>query len=283
MFIKKKQKKEMIQYIPSPINNNMLNYNCYFPSVSEKILYFMVSFFGGGAVSLIFFSGWFKSEGQPTTATYISDLVIFVISGIMVSKLMYSSFIARHKAKRDKILRNQFRDLLDSLSASFSSGVNSNDAFNTVYGDMVQQHGVNSFIAIESKEILNGVSQNVSVTDMLKNFAMRSGNEDIENFVNVYDIALQKGSDLKTVIRRTHSIISDRIEVNDEIQTKLASNKLQHTVMSFMPIGIVAILRLTNEAMANSFATPLGIAVNIIAVLIFIGSYILGQKICDIQ
>ncbi len=281
MFDKKNQKK--IKYLSSPINTPMLNYNCYFPTLMEKMLYFTVSFIGGGAASLIFFSGFFKSDGQPTVATYICDVVIFIVAGFIVSRLLYSTFLDKRKEKRDKQLRNQFRDLLDSLSASFSSGVNSTDAFKTVYEDMVQQHGVDSYIAIETREILDGVNQNVSISQMLKSFSERSGNEDIENFANVYDIALQKGSDLKTVIRRTHGIISDRIEVNDEIQTKLASNKLQHTVMTIMPIGIVAILRLTNESMANSFATPLGVVVNIIAVLMFIGSYILGQKICDIK
>lgn len=281
--MKKKKKQEKIEYLPSPINTPMLNYKCYILSFSEKIIYYFISFFGGGIVGLVFFSGFFKSEGNPTFATYISDIVIFVLVGFFVSRLLFSTYVVKRKEKRDKKLRNQFRDLLDSLSASFSSGANSNDAFATMCEDMIQQHGVDSYIAKESIEILNGTKQNISISEMLKSFAERSGNEDIENFADVYYIALEKGSDLKTVIRRTHTIISDRIAVNDEIQTKLASNKLQHTVMSIMPIGIVAMLRLTNESIANSFSTPLGIIVNVIAISAFVGSYILGQKICDIK
>ena len=281
--MKKKSKEKISEYLPSPINTPMLNYSYYKPKPVEKIIYFIISFIGGGAASLVFFSGLFKKDGQPTLATYISDIVVFVVVGFIAYKAFYKTFIVKRKEKRDQQLRNQFRDMLDSLSASFSSGANSNDAFVTMSNDMIQQHGASSYIAKEAAEILNGVNQNVSVSEMLKNFAERSGNEDIENFANVYTIALEKGSNLKTVIRRTHSIISDRIAVNDEIQTKLASNKLQHTVMSIMPIGIVAILRMTNEAMAQSFASPLGIIVNIIAILAFIGSYILGQKICDIK
>lgn len=278
-----KKKEVLEEYIPSLINTPMLNYKCYIPSKKEKYLFSICIFIVGGAISLIFFAGLFKSDGEATIATYISDAVIFCLVGFLAAKLLFPTFIAKRKDKRDGKLRNQFRDLLDSLSASFSAGVNPNEAFTSAYSDMVQQHGENSFIAIEANEILNGVRQNYNISQMLTNFAERSGNEDIENFANVYEIAVEKGTDLKTVIRRTHSIISDRIAVNDEIQTKLASNKLQHTVMSIMPIGIVAILRFTNESFASSFASPLGIIVNVIAIGAFIGSYILGQKICDIK
>lgn len=278
-----KKKESVSEYIPSLINTPMLNYECYVPSKKEKLLFFACVFFLGGAVSLIFFAGLFKSDGEATLATYISDVVIFSIVGAAAAKILFPTFIEKKKEKRNIKLRNQFRDLLDSLSASFSAGVNPNEAFYSAHKDMVQQHGENSFIAIEANEILNGVRQNYSIAEMLNDFAKRTGNEDIENFANVYKIAVEKGTDLKTVIRRTHSIISDRIAVNDEIQTKLASNKLQHTVMSIMPIGIVAILRFTNESFANSFASPLGIIVNIIAIGAFIGSYILGQKICKID
>ena len=279
----KKTKTPEPEYVPSLINNPMLNYKCYHASAGEKILYFLISFIAGGAASLIFFGGLFKSDGEATLATLISNLVFFLVSGFAVSRVLYPSFIAKRKEKRDVKLRNQFRDLLDSLSASFSAGVNSNEAFVSVCADMEQQHGVDSFIAIEAREIVNGMKQNYSISQMLRNFAARSGNEDIENFANVYGIAIEKGSDLKTVIRRTHAIISDRIAVEDEIETKLASNKLQHTVMSIMPIGIVAILRFTNESFADSFTTPGGIIVNVIAIAAFIGSFILGQKICDVK
>lgn len=276
-----KKKNQEPEYVLSRINNPMLNYRRYVPTSAEKVLFIAAAFLGGGAVSLIFFAGQFKVDGVATTATYISNVVIFTIVGLIAAKFLYPSFIEAKKEKRNIKLRDQFRDLLEALSASFSAGVNASEAFQSAYQDMAQQHGDDSFITLELKEILNGQKQNISISEMLADFAERSGNDDIQNFADVYSIAIEKGSDLKTVIRRTHMIISSRIAANDEIETKLASNKLQHRVMSIMPIGIVAILRFTNESFANSFVTPLGIIVNIIAIAAFIGSYRLGQKICN--
>lgn len=279
----KKEKVVEPKFVTSLINNPMLNYKVYVLNKKQKVLYFIISVLFGGVAGMVFFSGFFKQDGESTLLTYISNAVIFIIVGLIVSRVFFPTFVAKKKTKRDTALRDQFRDLLDSLSASFSSGVNSSEAFKSAYTDMIQQHGESSIIAMEMKEILDGINQNYTISQMLCDFAERSGNEDIESFANVYQIAIEKGSDLKTVIRRTHSIISDKIAVNDEIQTKLASNKLQHTVMSIMPIGIVAILRFTNDSFATSFTSPLGIIVNIVAIGAFIGSYILGQKICDIK
>lgn len=274
---------KQVEYVSSLINNPMLNYNVYVVKKSIKILYFIITFILGGSAGLLFFSGLFKVDDKYTVFTYLSDFVVFICIGLLVSKLFYSTFVSYLKSKRDEKLRNQFRDLLDSLSASLSAGVNANEAFNSAYVDMSQQHGEDSYIAIEVAEILAGVRQNYAISEMLNDFAARCCNEDIESFANVYRIAIEKGSDLKLVIRRTHSIISDKIAVQDEIATKLASNKMQHMVMSVMPVGIVAILRFTNESFAESFASPLGIVVNILAILVFAGAFVLGQKICDVK
>lgn len=271
------------QFLLSPINNEVINYRVYYPKASEKIIMRLIGIAVGGIVGLIFFGGFFKSEGEATVATYISNLVVFFGIGLIVSKILTPTLVQRKKEKRDIVLKSQFRDMLESLSASFSSGSNSNEAFQSAYKDVKQQYGEDSFIAVEIKEILNGIAQNITIDVMLNDFADRSGNEDIKNFADIFNICLEKGGELKSVVRRTSGIISDRMSISDEIETKLASNKMQHNVMSVMPIGIVALLRFSNDSFAATFTTFGGAIVNIIAIGIFIGAYLFGQKICNIN
>ncbi len=278
-----KKKKTEKEYLLSPINNPMLNYAVYIPNKTENILARLIMIVLGGVAGLVFFSGLFKVEGEATLATRISDTVVFIGVGILAMLFLAPVFFDRRHKKRDAVLRNQFRDLLDSLSASLSSGANPLEAFKSSYSDVCAQYGEKSYIALEVAEIINGSKQNVSISEMLTSFAKRSGNEDVESFANVFDICMTKGVDLKTIVRRTHGIISDKMAVNDEIETKLASNKMQHDVMSIMPIGIVAMLRFTNPSFAASFASPMGVLVNIVAICIFLGSYVLGQKIMDVK
>lgn len=187
-----KKKNEVPEYVLSLINNPMINYNVYVVKKSAKILYFILTVVLGGCAGLLFFSGLFKVDGEATMFTYVSDVVVFVCIGVLVSKLFYSTFVSMLKNKRDEKLRNQFRDLLDALSASLSAGVNANEAFNAAYVDMSQQHGEDSFIAVEVAEILAGVRQNYTISEMLNDFAVRSCNEDIESLQMFTELQLKK-------------------------------------------------------------------------------------------
>ena len=61
------------KYIPSPLNNNMINYKEYYMSMNEKIGYSLLIFIIGGLVGLVFYGGLFKSDGESgRTAKYPS-------------------------------------------------------------------------------------------------------------------------------------------------------------------------------------------------------------------
>lgn len=279
----RKEKKVEQQYLNSPLNNPMLNYGVYVPGKVERLAVRIVGFLVGGAVGLIFYGGLFKSDGMATTATYIANTVCFVLVGLATTKFLMPIYIKRCLEKRRNILKKQFRDMLESLTASFSSGSNVQRAFETAFEDLKMQYEEKDYIVQEMQEILNGVAQNIAVEVMMKNFGERSGNEDIESFADVFEVCYRKGGDMKSVIHRTHDVITEKMAVADEIETKLTSNKMQHNVMSVMPIVVVALLKVTNDAFAENFATPMGVIVNTIAIGIFLAAYKYGLKIVDIK
>ena len=71
------------KYIPSPLNNNMINYKEYYMSMNEKIGYSLLIFIIGGLVGLVFYGGLFKSDGDATLATHISNIIFFCIMGLL--------------------------------------------------------------------------------------------------------------------------------------------------------------------------------------------------------
>lgn len=271
------------QYINSRLNNSMLNYRVYVTGKIEKTVVFLVLFFSGGFVGLIFYGGLFLTEGEATTATHIANTVAFIIVGGAAVRFFTPVYTERCLEKRRMKLKNQFKDMLASLAASISSGSNIQKAFEDTLTDLMMQYDENDFIIIEMKEILNGVSQNINFEVMIKDFGERSDNEDIVCFADVFEICYRKGGDLKSVIQKTYSTINEKMAVADEIDTKLTSNKMQHNVMSVMPIVVVAMLKFTNDTFAENFATPVGVLVNTVAIGIFIASYRYGLKICDIK
>jgi len=279
----KKEKVVEVQYVKTPLNNEMLDYSVYVFSKAEKVMAYLVAFVLGGITGMIFYSGLFKVDGYATIATYISNAFFFIAVGIAAIKFLVPMYKKSMLEKRKNKLKVQFRDMLESLAASFSAGSNVQTAFAAALNDLKMQYEEGALIITEMQQIIDASNQGINIDVMLRDFAARSQNDDILNFADVFEMCHQKGGNMQSVILRTHDLIGQKITISEEIQTKLTSNKMQHNVMSIMPIAVVMLLRLTNESFAENFATPVGVIVNTIAIGVFIGSYKYGQKIVDIK
>ena len=279
---KKKQQIEP-QFIPSALNNQMLNYKVYYMPLTEKLIYFLLTFIVGGVVGLIFYGGLFKSDGEPTAATMVSNIVVFCLVGLIAAKFFVPAIRRNLKNKRDKALRKQFMNLLENLSVSLAAGNTLNDSFINAKSDMLNQYSEKDMIIQELSEIISGMDNGHTLEEMMTAFGQRAGNEDIENFANVISNCYRMGGNFKDVIRKTRNIISDKIAIEEEIETKLASNKLQHNAMCLMPIILVGMLKLSSASFAANLSSFLGVVVTTIAIAIFVSSYFWGRKIINIE
>lgn len=278
----KEKKQRGPQYYASPLNNPMLNYDEYYMNAAEKILYTLLLFVAGGLVGLVFYGGLFKSDGEATTATYISNTVVFTLIGGIAVKVFMPAMVESLKNKRKKKLEHQFMNLMEALSTSLSAGNNLLDAFYNARGDLQSQYDSDELIMVELGEIISGVNNGINLEEMIRNFGLRSANDDIMNFANVISNCYRLGGNFSDVVRHTREIISDKIAVSDEIQTKIASNKLQLNVMCIMPIALVAMLKMSSPEFAANLGSFLGVFMTTVAVAIFVASYFWGQKIVDI-
>ncbi len=277
----KKEKKP--QYLTSPLNNPMTNYEVYYMSPLEKVLYALLVLGIGGAVGLVFYGGLFKVDGDPTTATHISNLIVFIGVGLLAVKFFLPAINEMLLARRRKSLQDQFMNFLETLSVSLASGNTMHDAITNSKADLLNQYSEADMIIVELTEIIDGVTNGKTIEEMLENFGLRSANEDIINFSNVISNCYRLGGNFGHVVRHTREIISDKIAVSDEIATKISSNKLQLNVMCIMPIALVALLKATSSDFANNLASVLGVFVTTIAIAIFVAAYFWGQKIVDIR
>lgn len=271
------------KYIPSPLNNNMINYKEYYMSMNEKIGYSLLIFIIGGLVGLVFYGGLFKSDGDATLATHISNIIFFCIMGLIALKFFFKAVIQNLKNKRDNKLQKQFMDMLENLSFSLSSGNTVNDSFLNARGDLLNQYTEKDMIIVELNEIVNGIQNGKTLEEMMQSFGKRSGNEDIENFGNVISNCYRLGGDFNSVIRKTRMILGDKVAISEEINTKLMSNKLQLNAMCIMPIVLVAMLKVSSTSFAQNLSSLLGVIVTTFAIGLFIAAYFWGQKIIDIR
>ena len=164
-----------------------------------------------------------------------------------------------------------------------AAGDTVHQAFEGAYRDTCLQYGEGCDLAQELQQILLAPQSGLSLEVMLQDFAQRSGLEDIESFSNVFSVCYATGGNMKDVMRRTHDIITDKMAISAEIETKLTSNRLELNIITVAPIFLMLLLRFTNQSFAEKFATPGGVVCVTIAIAIFVAAFRMGRKIIDIK
>lgn len=262
-----KKTKKPGKYIPKKaLFGNGEDYYVYHMKFAEKLT--------GGALGFL--------AGMFVCMTFFRNLILSVIVGavlIIPGAVKYRNFL---KEKRQKTLLIQFRDMLESLTSSYSAGKNTQGAFEDAYGDMADIYGKKSDIVHEIEMIINGIYNGQNIEALLQNFADRSHLDDVESFATIFEVSNRYGGNLKKVVGDTYRIINEKIEMEMEIKTLLTANKNELNIMMLMPL----IIMITLSGMGNMSIvqnTPLNIVTKVAALGMFGIAYYIGRKIIDIR
>ena len=281
------KKKEIVQepeYFMSATNMPTLNYRVYNMKPVEKVLTFLIAFVVGALVGYLFYGGIGKDEfGQPTTLTWVLNILIPSVIGFVAGRLFVPMRVKSVIEKRRKELNHQFRDMLEALTTSLGAGKNVNDSFFAVYEDMKVQYDSDAYILKELEVIISGIHNNVAIEDVLQDFGNRSDIDDIKSFANVFKISYRKGGNIKDIIRNTHNILSDKMEIAEDIETLVTSNKMEQNIMIVMPIALIGVIKMMSPEFAANFVTPTGIISTTVSIVIFVVAYFVGKAVLDIK
>ena len=196
----------------------------------------------------------------------------------------YREFKKEKLQKQKRELTNQFKDMMEALVTSLTAGYSLERAFSDAKRDLSFIYDDNAIIFRELDEIISGLKVNIPIEKLLSDFGNRSGVEDIENFANVVNSAKRSGGNLIRIIEKTVRSISDKISVEEEMETMISAKKLEEKIMMVMPYGILLYLRAGNGGFLDVLYHN---AIGIFLMTVFlIGVYIANiwaSKIMDIS
>ena len=245
---------------------NADDYHIYHMRLIDYLVGFLIGFALGFVVVMIFFR------------VVIFAVTVGVFCGIPAIKY-YRKY---RKEKRQRDLLIEFRDLLEALTTSYSSGKNTMEAFAESYQDLLSLYGEKSDIVNETRIIIAGMTNNIIIEDLLRDFAERCGLEDVESFTSTFESGLRQGGDIRQVVWDSRKIINDKIEIEMEIKTMLTEKENELNIMMVMPLIIMVTLSGigTMSAVIN---TPFTVIVKIFAIGLFAAAYMMGRKIINIR
>lgn len=221
--------------------------------------------------------------GALVSYLFFKNIVVTVAAAIAVAVLAQGIYRESRKRKREKELLLQFKDLLESLTSSYATGKNTLDSFKDAWSDLEQIYGEQADITTELAIIVTGMENNIKIEELLTNFAMRSGLEDVASFADVFRVSLRQGANIQDIIASTRDVINDKIEIEMEIQTIIAGNKNELNIMMVMPLVILVSLGGMGGNMTAASNTPINVAIKLIALGMFYLAYYLGRKFTNIK
>ncbi len=187
--------------------------------------------------------------------------------------------------RRQKNLRMQFRDFLESMSVAVRAGNVEYQAVKSALSDLKISYKKDADIVLEVENILQQYEKGgKELKTLFEDFAQRSGLEDIENFATIYSVIGGKSDRFGDILTQTQEIIADKIEIEQEIETTIAAAKSETNMMLVMPVIIVIAMSGMGGGLLDAlFTTMVGHLAATAALVIFAVSFLIAAKCSDIQ
>lgn len=187
--------------------------------------------------------------------------------------------------KRKKALNLQFKDFLYALNSSVGAGKSLKEGLIAARDDMRILYMDDKNIMIQELDnMVVKLDMNAKVTTLMSDLARRSGNDDIQSFATVLESGETKGINQIELIQKTVRVISEKLEIKQEIETKVASMKMEQKIMLVMPVMLTLMMNfMAPDYMQTLYDSPIGYPVVTVVVVLILVSVVWSNKIMDIN
>lgn len=207
-------------------DHELIDYGVYIMNPSERSMYIFLACAGVFVVAYIFYNNVIVS-------------LLFSIVGFYYPRIRTRQLINRRKEE----LTMQFKQALQSLVSSLSAGRSVENSFLAVENDLKMLLSDRDAYIIKEFEAINiRVANGEPIEEALLHFSNRAGIDDITNFVDVFVVCKRTGGNLADVIRRTSSIIGEKLQVQQDIQVMMAQKRFEAKALVVAPVLLVALL-----------------------------------------
>lgn len=190
----------------------------------------------------------------------------------------------RLRERRQILLAQQFKESMVILASSLSAGFAMENALAVSREELTMLYGENGMITREFTWMVQQLRMNRSVEQVLEDFAVRSGLEDVRNFSEVFSVAKRSGGDLSGIMRHTAEVIRDKMQVKEEIRTLTASRQFEQKIMNLIPFLIVFYVESSSPGFfGQMYGTGLGRMLMTGCLVVYLISFLMAQKILAIE
>lgn len=244
----------------------------------------------------VYYADYTMNYKQKLFAFLQAALVLYGVGYIFYHNFLISllllplaSFYPQIKKKhileqRQRRLRLECKEFLYSIQSSLHAGKSAEAALFDVPKD------IQMFYPSESAEIIQEVllilrklDFNIPLEDSLDDFAKRTGLSDIENFAESLRICKRHGGNLIQVSQNTIHAITQKLEIEEDIEVILAQKKWEQTFLFILPIGMILLLSVIAKDYFEVLFEGKGHIIMTVVMMLIATAYWLSSKLSRIQ
>ena len=224
------------------------------------------------------------------------SLILMVVSylfyGTWVCALLFSPYLIRYIKtwekrtikKRQQAFRLQFKEAIQSLSAGLNVGYSVENALRETCKDLQEIYRKDEVILRELAYMVRQMKMNMTAESVFGEFAARTGDEDVQTFVTVFNMAKRGGGDTLEIIRSAVHQMGEKIDVEREIATLLSAKKMELRIMSAIPFAMLAYLRISfPEFLQVLYGNIAGVIIMSVCLVIYLAAYEMGKQMVEIE
>lgn len=224
--------------------------------------------------------------------SFLIGLVSYLFYGTWVCAILFSPYLIWYMKSWEKQLikkkqnsfRLQFKEAIQSLSAALNVGYSVENAMRETVKDLKGIYKQDDTILHEFSYMIRQLQMNVTVETVLQNFAKRTGDEDVQTFVTVFNMAKRSGGDTLEIIRSAVRQMGEKIDVEREIVTLMSAKKMEFRIMTVIPMAMILYLKLSfPEFLDVLYGNVIGAVIMSLCLLIYLGAYEVGKRIVEIE
>lgn len=186
--------------------------------------------------------------------------------------------------KKKREFQVQFKDAIQAIGAALSVGYSPENAMKEAQRDLQVLYDQTSRIQKEFTYMVHELQVNITLEQVLEEWAKRVEQEDVQTFASIFSTAKKSGGNMIGIIRNAIRQMSGKIEVEREIETMLTAKKYEFRVMSAVPFMIIFYMKISfPEFMRQLYGNILGVGVMTICLGIYAAAFFMGKKITNIE
>lgn len=186
--------------------------------------------------------------------------------------------------KRKRMLRYHFTEVLQSFQNSLRVGISMENAVGECRREMERTYGANEDFVKEFRYMEKQMKIGVPLDRVFLEFGKRSEVEEILWFGEVFSLSKKAGGNIAGIMEQMGRVLGDKIKTQREIDTCIAAKKLEQTIMSIVPGGMILYVQITSPGfMDQLYHNALGAGIMTLCLILYGFSFWLGRKIVRIE